>query len=155
LLCTLLLLWHDPAMLGTLAWPSLPDQSLTAILSVMGGVGGSVTLLSYGYWIREEGWSGPGRLRSMRWDLGVAYALTALFGMAIMLLGAGLKPEVVAGNGMALALALASQLEPAIGPAGKWIFLVGFWGATFSSMLGVWHGVPYLFANFVQHYRQH
>jgi Mn2+/Fe2+ NRAMP family transporter len=34
------------------------------------------------------------------------------------------------------------------------VFLWGFWGATFSSMLGVWHGVPYLFANFVQSYRQ-
>ena len=28
------------------------------ILSLIGGVGGTVTLLSYGYWMREEGWSG-------------------------------------------------------------------------------------------------
>ena len=35
-----------------------------------------------------------------------------------------------------------------IGSAGKWIFLTGFWGAVFSSMLGVWQGVPYLFADF-------
>lgn len=152
LFCAVLVLWHNPAVLGGLLRPSLPANSLTAVLSVMGGVGGSVTLLSYGYWIREEGWSGPGRLRNMRWDLGVAYTLTALFAMAVMLLGAGLQPSVVEGNGMALALA--EQMQAAIGPAGKWIFLLGFWGATFSSMLGVWHGVPYLFANFVQQYRQ-
>jgi Mn2+/Fe2+ NRAMP family transporter len=152
LFCAALVLWQNPAVLGTLMRPSLPDDSLTAILSVMGGVGGSVTLLSYGYWIREEGWSGPERLRTMRLDLGVAYTLTALFAMAVMLLGAGLQPEVVSGNGMALALA--EQLVPVTGEAGKWIFLCGFWGATFSSMLGVWHGAPYLFANFVQHYRQ-
>lgn len=152
LFCAALVLWQNPAVLGTLMRPSLPDDSLTAILSVMGGVGGSVTLLSYGYWIREEGWSGPQRLRTMRLDLGVAYMLTALFAMAVMLLGAGLQPEVVSGNGMALALA--EQLVPVTGEAGKWIFLWGFWGATFSSMLGVWHGVPYLFANFVQQYRQ-
>jgi Mn2+/Fe2+ NRAMP family transporter len=36
------------------------------------------------------------------------------------------------------------------GSAGKWIFLIGFWGAVFSSMIGVWHGIPYLFADFVQ-----
>ena len=29
------------------------------ILSLIGGVGGTVTLLSYGYWMREEGWSRP------------------------------------------------------------------------------------------------
>ncbi|MGA0806289.1 MAG: Nramp family divalent metal transporter [Pseudohongiellaceae bacterium] len=152
LFCAALVLWQNPAVLGTLVRPSLPDDSLAAILSVMGGVGGSVTLLSYGYWIREEGWSGPERLRTMRWDLGVAYALTALFAMSVMLLGAGLQPEIVSGNGMALALA--EQLVPVTGEAGKWVFLCGFWGATFSSMLGVWHGVPYIFANFVQHYRQ-
>lgn len=152
LFCAALVLWQNPAVLGTLLRPSLPDDSLTAVLSVMGGVGGSVTVLCYGYWIREEGWSGAERLRTMRWDLGVAYTLTALFAMAVMLLGAGLQPEVVAGNGMALALA--EQLLPITGEAGKWIFLWGFWGATFSSMLGVWHGVPYLFANFVLQYRR-
>ena len=35
------------------------------------------------------------------------------------------------------------------GPIGKWTFLVGFWGAVATSMLGVWQGVPYLFADFV------
>ncbi len=29
------------------------------------------------------------------------------------------------------------------------MFLVGFWGAVFSSLLGVWQGVPYLFADFL------
>ena len=35
------------------------------------------------------------------------------------------------------------------GPVGGWVFRVGFWGAVFSSMLGVWQGVPYLFCDFV------
>ncbi len=33
--------------------------------------------------------------------------------------------------------------------AGRWTFLFGFWGAVFSSLLGVWQSVPYLFADFV------
>ena len=35
-----------------------------------------------------------------------------------------------------------------VGTVGKWAFLVGAWGAIFSSMLGVWQSVPYLFADF-------
>jgi hypothetical protein len=118
----------------------------------MGGVGGSVTLMSYGYWIREAGWKGREKLPTMRWDLGMAYTLTALFAMAVLVLGAGIQPEVMAGNGMAVAFA--DQLVPYAGSTGRWLFLLGFWGAVYSSMLGVWHGVPYLFANFVAHYRK-
>jgi hypothetical protein len=44
---------------------------------------------------------------------------------------------------------LAGQLAVALGPAGKWIFLVGFWAAVFSSLLGVWQSVPYLFVDLV------
>ena len=29
----------------------------------------------------------------------------------------------------------------------RWAFLVGAWGAVFSSLLGVWQSVPYLFAD--------
>ena len=42
-------------------------------------VGGSVTLLSYGYWIRERGWEGPERLRTVRIDLAVAYAACPVY----------------------------------------------------------------------------
>lgn len=150
--CGVVVLWDSPTVLAAIARPSVPAGSLTAVLSIMGGVGGSVTLLSYGYWIREAGWQGPQRLRMMRWDLGIAYALTALFTAAIVILAADLRPEVAVGNNMALALA--ERLGIVTGGWGLWLFLLGFWGATFSSMLGVWHGVPYLFANFVRQYRQ-
>ena len=49
-----------------------------------------------------------------------------------------------------VALQMADQLAAAIGPAGKWIFLAGFWGAVFSSLLGVWQSIPYMFADFVE-----
>jgi Mn2+/Fe2+ NRAMP family transporter len=152
LVCAVLVLPDASAeIFAGLLHPGFPDGSLTAVLSVMGGVGGSVTLMSYGYWMQEAGWQGPARMATMRWDLGVAYTLTALFAMAILILAAGVRPEVVAGNNMAVAVA--EQLVPYTGTFGKNLFLFGFWGATFSSLLGVWHGVPYLFANFVAHYR--
>jgi Mn2+/Fe2+ NRAMP family transporter len=80
-----------------------------------------------------------------------AYVLTGLFGVAIMIIAAGVRPEVIIGSKMVIALA--DRLGAAAGPIGKWIFLVGFWGAVFSSMLGVWQGVPYLFCDTVQVYK--
>ena len=133
--------------------PRVPEFGMAYVLSVIGGVGGSITIMSYGYWMREAGWKGKEIMSTMRWDLGIAYGLTALFGVAIIIVSAGVQPEVVSGNNMALAVA--DQLVPVMGETGKWVFLFGFWGAVFSSMIGVWHGVPFLFANFFIHYRKH
>ena len=133
--------------------PQVPENGMAYVLSVIGGVGGSITIMSYGYWMREAGWQGKELMSTMRIDLGVAYSLTALFGICIIIVSAGVQPEVVSGNNMALAVA--DQLVPVLGETGKWIFLIGFWGAVFSSMIGVWHGVPFLFANFIFHYRRH
>jgi len=131
---------------GLLA-PSIPKGSAVFVMSVIGGVGGSVTLLCYGYWIRERNWNSSADLRRSRLDLGVAYLLTGIFGIAIMIIAAGARPEVVSGPTMVLGLA--DRLAEVVGAAGKWCFLVGFWSAVFSSMLGVWQGVPYLFADFI------
>jgi Mn2+/Fe2+ NRAMP family transporter len=152
LACAALVIPDAPGLLADALRPSIPEGSVGTVVSVMGGVGGSVTIMSYGYWMREAGWKGSGMLKTMRWDLGVSYALTALFAVCVVVLGAGVKPEVIQGNGMAVAFA--EQLVPYTGQVGKWLFLLGFWGAVWSSMLGVWHGVPYLFANFVMQYRK-
>jgi Mn2+/Fe2+ NRAMP family transporter len=124
--------------------PSVPAGGLGWTLGVLGGVGGTVTLLSYGYWIREHGRDSPRHLKTCRIDLGVAYAITALFGMAMLVIGSRLQ---LSGQGAGVALALADQLESVLGPAGRWLFLVGFWGAVFSSLLGVWQSVPILFSD--------
>jgi len=128
--------------------PRVVPGGSALVLGLIGGVGGSVTLLSYGYWIRERGWRGTERLPLVRVDLGVAYLLTGLFGMAVVVVAGAVRPEVVTGSGMVVGLA--DQVGAVAGPAGRWCFLLGFWGAVFSSMLGVWQGVPYLFADAVR-----
>jgi len=130
-----------------LTWPSVPTGSASLLLGVMGGVGGSVTLLCYGYWIREKGWRGKSMHRRTIWDLLSAYALTGIFGIAVVVIAATAKPADASGS--ALVLALADQLAVLLGPMGKLCFLIGFWCAVFTSMLGVWQGVPYLFADSV------
>lgn len=134
------------AVLGGLVVPRMPEGGLGYALGVLGGVGGTVTLLSYGYWIREAGRSGASGLAACRLDLAVGYAMTAAFGVAMIVIGS----RVTLARGSTVALELAGQLESVMGPAGRWIFLAGFWGAVFSSLLGVWQSIPYLFADFMR-----
>ncbi len=56
------------------------------MLSLIGGVGGSITMLSYNYWMREEEMRGSGFLSYVRGDIAIAYIFTALFGISIMLI---------------------------------------------------------------------
>jgi Mn2+/Fe2+ NRAMP family transporter len=129
---------------------TVPRGGARFVLGVIGGVGGSVTLLSYGYWIREKGWEGSRWIPAMRLDLGVAYVLTGLFGLAVVVLAAyALHESQVTIEGRTGVIRMAGMLQPVIGRVGYWTFLVGFWGAVATSMLGVWQGVPYLFCDFV------
>ena len=50
-----------PAVKGLLI-PAIPVGSGTYVLSLIGGVGGSITMLSYNYWMREEEMRGAGFL---------------------------------------------------------------------------------------------
>jgi Mn2+/Fe2+ NRAMP family transporter len=126
--------------------PRVPPGGQAWAFGVLGGVGGTLTLLSYGYWIREKARQGEEGLRMCRIDLTAGYVLTALFGVAMIIIGSRIS---VSGQGARVALELADQLALVLGPLGRWIFLVGFWGAVFSSLLGVWQSAPYLFADFI------
>jgi Mn2+/Fe2+ NRAMP family transporter len=123
-------------------------QPLSAeyVLSLIGGVGGTVTLLSYGYWMREGGWSGKERLASARGDLLVSFTLVLAFCLSMMFLATQIDWQgQILDEGPRLCLILADRIGAEIGPVGRAVFLFGFWGAAFSSVLGVWHGVPFLF----------
>lgn len=156
LLGSLILVRPDPMSASSGLLPRLPAGSSASILSLMGGVGGSVTLLSYGYWISERGWDSTERLSDARLDLGVGYALTALFGVAMSLLAASaLDSTADLGHGaqglVTCADAIAAGARARLGE--PWpailhpLFLVGVWAAVATSTLGVWQGVPYLFAD--------
>jgi Mn2+/Fe2+ NRAMP family transporter len=125
--------------------PKWSDGGFTWTVALFGGVGGTLTVLCYGYWIREKGRRGPSDIRACRIDLGVGYVATALFGLAMVLIASGTTVE---GSGAGLVTTLANQLDATLGPLGRWIFLIGAWAAVFSSLLGVWQAVPYVFADF-------
>lgn len=148
-LATAVLLKPDgSAVLSGMLVPRIPQMDgsgLAWTIALTGGVGGTLTVLCYGYWIREKGRTRPDDLRTCRIDLGVGYGFTALFGLAMVVIGSRIR---VAGSGAGLIVALAAKLAGPLGPAGRWAFLIGAWSALFSSLLGVWQAVPYVFADF-------
>jgi len=131
------------------------DLEVGYVLSLIGGIGGTVTLLSYGYWMREEGWSGPRRIGTARIDLLFSFGLAFVFALAMMFLSTQIAWEgAILDEGPRLCLLLADRIALETGPIGRAVFLVGFWGAAFSAVLGVWHGVPFLFDDFVHLWRR-
>jgi Mn2+/Fe2+ NRAMP family transporter len=144
------LTFHDPAAVvaGTFV-PLIPQGAGLYVLSIIGGIGGSVTMLSYNYWMREEKLSGPEKLGYVRGDIAIAYLFTALFGMAIMMTAnqAFHIPAVPITNAQAVPK-MAEMLGTILGAFGRLAYSVGFWAAVFASLLGVWQSVPYLYADF-------
>lgn len=143
-----------PAMARGLV-PTLPAGSAFYTLGLIGGVGGTITLAAYGYWIGEKGWRGPAWMRVMRLDNRVGYAVTGIFVIAMLIVGA----ELLYASNIALArgdrglLDLDAVLRERFGDVVGILFLVGFFAASFSSLIGVWHGVSLMFADFWAHMR--
>ncbi|MFC4000024.1 Nramp family divalent metal transporter [Nocardiopsis sediminis] len=137
--------------------PIVPNaqDSLMTTLALIGGVGGTITMAAYGYWVNAKGWRDATWIRMMRWDNRVAYITTGLFVIATLILGAELlhATQITLTQDDQGLLALGDVLEDRFGRVVSVIFLVGFFAAAYSSILGVWHGVSLMFADFVGHMR--
>ena len=144
------LTFSDPAtFLRGLFVPSIPAGGGSSVLSVLGGIGGSIAMLAYSYWLREEKMTGPGWLGFVRADVAIAYTFTAVFGMAIMIIAnqAFHLAGVQITNAQAVTK-MAETLRTIIGPAGFYAYSIGFWAAVFASLLGIWQSLPYLFSDY-------
>ena len=114
---------------------------------------GTITMAAYGYWLNAKGWKGPEWMPVMRLDNRVAYVVTGIFVIAMLVVGA----ELLHAGGVALAggdrglLDLDEVLRDRFGPAVSTMFLIGFWATSFTSLIGVWQGVSLLFADFWAH----
>ncbi|MFG2920577.1 Nramp family divalent metal transporter [Streptomyces sp. NPDC048305] len=135
--------------------PVLPDGSLVYTLGLIGGVGGTITMAAYGYWVNAKGWSGPSWMKVMRIDNRIAYITTGIFVVAMLIVGAELlhASQIALTKGDKGLIDLGDILEDRFGGATAKLFLVGFFAASFSSLIGVWHGVSLMFADFVERFR--
>ena len=131
--------------------PRVPEGSFWNILAVIGGVGGTFTLASYGYWVREHGWRRPEWVPTMRIDVVTGYVLTGVFMVSMMIVGAqllyGTGTSIEGSEGL---VTLANPLEERFGPLVRWLFLIGFWAVATGAMLGSWNGGAHLFADYVR-----
>ena len=144
-----------PEVIGGLV-PQIPDGSFVYVLSIAGGVGGTITLAAYGYWLREKEWYTPKWMQVMRMDNAVAYAVTGIFVLATLALGAELLYSAnvaVSDNDQGL-VDMADVLEDRYGAFMSKLFIVGFFSAAFSSCLGVWNGVSLMFADYIGHLKK-
>lgn len=149
LVCAMLIVNDWANIVEGLLVPRIPQASGTYVLSIIGGIGGSITMLSYNYWMREEKISGAEYLGYVRGDVAVAYLFTAMFGMSIMVIAN--QAFYLAGVTITDAQAvpkMAEVLGTLLGPFGVYAYALGFWAAVFASLLGVWQSVPYLYADF-------
>jgi Mn2+/Fe2+ NRAMP family transporter len=145
---------HIPGMLAGLV-PLVPTGGVIYTLALAGGVGGTITLAAYGYWLREKGWYTPKWMRVMRIDNAMAYVVTGIFVVSMLIVGAEVvrAAGVSVGAGDAGLLDLSAVLNDRYGEVIGTGFLVGFWAASFSSVIGVWNGVSLMFADFWAHVR--
>jgi len=49
--------------------PKVPAGSLLYAVGIIGGLGGTLALASYGYWVRDKGWRSRPGCRSCGWML--------------------------------------------------------------------------------------
>ncbi len=138
--------------------PVLPDEkdSILNTLGLIGGVGGTITLAAYGYWVNAKGWTNTGWMKVMRLDNRVAYVTTGVFVVAMLFVGAELlhSANVAIASGDKGLVQLSDILEKEYGDATAKLFLIGFFATSFTSLIGVWHGVSLMFADFVERYRK-
>lgn len=140
--------------LGTIV-PRIPEGSLPYALAVIGGVGGTFTLVSYTYWVRERGWRRPAWIPMMRTDLGVGYIMTGLFMVAMLVIGT----ELLFAGGESISdegglVALSDPIAERFGAVASWLFLIGFWAAATSSITGAWNGGAYIFGDMIRTIRR-
>jgi Mn2+/Fe2+ NRAMP family transporter len=130
--------------------PRLPEGSVIYVLGLIGGVGGTITMAAYGYWMIAKGWKGTGWLATMRLDNAIGYVMTAIFVIAMLIVGA----EILLGQDLTESdsglLTLGTELGARYGEWARILFLVGFLAVTSTSLLGTWNGVSLLFTDWTR-----
>ncbi|MGH3366898.1 MAG: Nramp family divalent metal transporter, partial [Nocardioidaceae bacterium] len=135
--------------------PTLPEDSTLYALGVIGGVSGTYSLAAYTYWVRARGWRHSSWIPTMRVDSSVGFIITGLFMVSMLIIGA----SFLFGTGTNISdeaglVAVSDPMAAKYGEAVKWLFLIGFWSAATSSILGGWNAAAYLFGDYVRTVRR-
>lgn len=130
-------------------FPNFPLDKPVVILAIISGIGGTVTLLSFSYWIKEKNWNSLAYYKNAKISLATGYIISGIFGMCILYIVAHvLRPHGITAESEESAKIAFRKVGSLMGQdTGKYFFISGFYAAVIGSMLGVWQSVPYFFAN--------
>jgi Mn2+/Fe2+ NRAMP family transporter len=130
---------HPAAILkGTLV-PTVPGSTglysaLLVLMALIGTEAGSMTNLTYPYFMYEKGWRNISFRKVQQLDLGIGVACIFIMGALLQIAAAGtLHPLGIKLEGPEQLVKIFSQTQ---GVAGLVIFALGLWGAAFSSYVG-------------------
>ena len=130
--------------------PTVPfdKNGLMAFGGIMGGSAPGVVALGYSYLVWNKGWDGPEYIPRMKLDQILFYGvLFGIFSVGIYITGAAvLYPQGIEVNS---AIDAAKGLEPLVGSLSKWLFLLGLFGAIFTTLGAVATLMCYMLADMV------
>ncbi len=119
--------------------PSLPQSeglysSLLILMALVGTEAGSMTNLTYAYFIYEKGWRNVRHLKQQRFDLGFGVVCLFIMGTLLQVAAAGTVGEQ--GIDLEGADDLVRIFSESQGMIGTIVFGLGLWGAAFSTFVG-------------------
>ena len=116
--------------------PKIPPLAQAAVIAgIIGGSGPGTSALWYSYGVKDAGWNKIAALKIIKWDQIIFASMFTIFSLGIFLSGAAvLNPAAIKVKS---ALDAAKAIEPLAGAFGKWVFLLGFWGAVFTTVGGM------------------
>jgi manganese transport protein len=114
--------------------PSFPDTEAIFLTLGMAATTFSIVAAVYqGYLMKEKNW-GPEELGSEGLDSLVGIGILGAISIVVLLTSAG-AIYAAGGDPVFSAQAMAQQLEPLVGPAAFYLFTIGFFFASFSSLV--------------------
>lgn len=119
--------------------PSLPQSeglysSMLILMALIGTEAGSMTNLTYAYFIYEKGWTNVRYIKRQRFDLGFGVIALFIMGTLLQIAAAG----TVGGERGSLETAndMVRIFTGTLGDFGRIVFGLGLWGAAFSTFIG-------------------
>lgn len=121
-----------PALLGLV--PTFPDTEAIFLTLGMAATTFSIVAAVYqGYLMKEKNW-GPEELTGEGLDSLIGIAILGIISTVVLLTSAG-AIYATGGDPVFSAQGMALQLEPLVGPAAFYLFTLGFFFASFSSLI--------------------
>ncbi|MFB6105411.1 MAG: NRAMP family divalent metal transporter [Halobacteriaceae archaeon] len=148
-LASLLVVPTDPAAAAAGLVPRTPGGAAGALVAagVLGGAVHVTLVTMHSYTMRARGWTAADYgLATV--DVGASMLVAfGVYSVAIFLVAASVLHDPSVDAGGLTAVAAAQALGPLVGPAAKWLFLLGLWGAAASTLGGNTVVVPFLVAD--------